>query len=484
MSDLASNKNQECMVDHTKFRLALLQVIFFFGLLFIFITPPIQTADEDSHLIRSVMVAEGNIFSKKEGERWGQHVPFSLIAYVEKHRYLASSSETRYHYDQWYVDSYSKDQKSDRVLHSYSGQSLSPFYYIPQALAINTAKFIYIFIPAEFNWPAAMYASRIGNLVFYILVWWQILRVLPQFSSIFAFLALNPMSLSLAASSSYDVPVIMIGVAFLAYTLHLHFNKIRLTTRSYLSVFALSFALGHCKVIYSPVLLCLFLFLPSMGWKTFIKFTGAAGLSAIAGIIVSSAVFGLPEQPHLQSAIDSQTEYVFKNLLSMPSLVLHSIHTQSLGLFISSLGNLGWLNANVPGPLLTLWFCVGVASVLVDSQNITFGTQRLKEASFIVGGAVISLFVLFLAMYITWTSLTTGIGAPVIDSVQGRYLLPLFPYFMIALTMLLAFFKIPGLSNRATHTSFSKTQITISSATLCVMLFMLVARYWIPTQSV
>jgi len=451
-------------------------LLLFFGFLLVFITPPIQSADEDSHLIRSVMVSEGNFFSRQEDGRWGQDVPLSLTNYVEAHRGLITDPAARYSVKRWYEDSHMPPDNGEVGLQSYSGQSLSPLYYLPQSAGIWVGKVLYALSPGRFNWPAALYFGRLGNLIAYITVFWLAMKAAPRFAGILAFVAATPMGLSLAASCSYDVTVILSAVGFFAAVAYAADREGDVSWKHYMLILGLAFAVGHCKAVYSPVLLSLFMLWKPLGHRNFLKLAIAAGVAAIFGMLVSSVLFGLPADPSLQQAIDGQVSYLAGNVLSIPGLILNSIRAQMGNLFISSLGNLGWLNANFPLPFLVCWYGVGLAAIVSDSLGASVVRPWLK-AAFISGGAVIAAVALFLAMYVTWTSLTTGVGAPVIDSVQGRYLLPLVPYFMAAISLAAgAVLR----ENQDLSVWIARKQVVLTAATLGVVVLMLVLRYWVP----
>lgn len=451
------------------------KLLLFFGLLLVFLTPPIQSADEDSHLVRSVMVSEGKFGARTEGQVQGQDVPVSLVEYVDSHRHLISDPAARYPYRRWIADSYAPVDRETTKLHTYSAQALSPLYYMPQAVGIWVGKLIYTFVPAEFNWAAALYSARIGNLVAYILVFTLAIKAAPRFALVLGFLAATPMGVGLAASCSYDVTVILCAVGFFAAVMSAVEKHGRVSWSHYLLVIGLAFGLGHCKAVYAPVMLSLFLLLKPLGIRAFVRLAAFAGGAALMGVFVSTALFGLPADPALQAAIDGQVDYVVNHPLALPGLFVSSVLANAGNLFVTTLGNLGWLNANFPLPLLVCWFGVGIASVVGDGLSARIERPWLS-ALLVMGGALIGMFALFIAMYITWTSLTTGVGVPIVDSVQGRYLLPLIAYLMAT-----GVFVVGGvLKPRVAISSLiAEWQLLITAFTLLMVVFMIVIRYWI-----
>ncbi len=453
-----------------------------FGLLVLFLTPPIQSADEDSHFIRAVMVSRLDLSLHREGEVVGQQVPKSLVNYVESHRSLVSDPDMRYSYARWYQESFAAAQTDTSILHRYSGQSLSPLYYMPQVIGVWVGRAVYALTPADvpFSWSSQLYFARLGNLVFYVSCFLWAIKTALRFRHLLAFLAVTPMALSLAASASYDVFVVCTAVCFLAKCVQL-WDQPRWGWRDLAVLALLSFFLGHNKVVYAPLLLVLLAAAPSLGWRQIVPISMACGGLALAGAAVSSVLFGLPANPALEQAVDAQAAYVLANLPQMPGLILTSIVDQRQYLFTSTLGSLGWLNANFPAAVLVLWGAIGVFAATADGLGSAPLQRAVLTGVLMLAAAAISAALLFVAMYISWTSVTTGVGVPKIDSVQGRYLLPILPFFLGGGALVLG--KLSGgigsLGVPTLTIQCDEVLRVASTVMASLMVFMLVVRYWV-----
>jgi uncharacterized membrane protein len=464
---------------HTSIRIftrRLTHLMFLIGCVLVFFLPPIQSADENSHFIRSVMVSEGQLMAQNRGGTWGQDVPTSLVEYVDAHMYMAHQPSSRYSYDRWYADSHASASSTPRELHSYSGQSLSPLYYAPQVLGIWAGRAIYFFSPFEYNWPAALTFARLGNLFAYILVFAWVIRSAPQFAATLTFVALTPMSFSLAASSSYDVTVILSAVAFFGAVMRSAATEGPLRRSEWALLLGVAFLVGHSKIVYAPVLLTLFVLLRRLGVRQFLALCAASGVVAIAGMLFSSGLFGLSDDPSFQSAISAQGAFVLSHLADMPALVAHSIATLSKQLYITMLGDMGWLDANFPLPALVAWSIVGIAAVIGDAGVLARPRDWWCGAPILIA-VLLSTFALFLALYVTWTSVTTGIGVPIIDSVQGRYLLPLLPFLLAGCALLLSRLMYKPVLDRG---AILRLELTFGGAILVLAVIVVLLRYWVP----
>lgn len=145
--------------------------------------------------------------------------------------------------------------------------------------------------------------------------------------------------------------------------------------------------------------------------------------------------------------------------------------------FVTALGNLGSFDTNFTLPFLVFWFVAGPLAVLSDAGANPRPQDTLiaSAASFATFG--VAMAGIYLAMYITWTSYTTGVGAELIDSVQGRYSLPLLPFLMAAATMML------GYTHRfikASSANLLDFQLCMSAIALSMTLFVVIVRYWVP----
>ena len=89
---------------------------------------------------------------------------------------------------------------------------------------------------------------------------------------------------------------------------------------------------------------------------------------------------------------------------------------------------LGWLDI-VVSPLITIAFLVLVLfSSMIEKNEVAFSRkQKIWNFLIILGTALLIIG----AMYISWT----GVGAEVVEGVQGRYFIPLLPLLLFCISM-------------------------------------------------
>lgn len=459
-----------------RFRGRMVFALVVYGIVLAFVTPPFQTADEQSHLMRTYMISRGELAVRTEGSITGQDVPTGLLNYIGQHSTMFHDVVRRYSYERWHLEAIPPADENSTTLTTFSTQSSSPIYFIPQTLGVWVGRVLYALSPAQFSWSGALYFARLGNLAAYVLVFAWAVSIAPRFATTLMFLAFTPMSLSLAASASYDVSVILSCVAFFAAVMREADQSGPVSRRTQMILILLSFLVGHAKTVYAPVLLALFLLRGRLARRSMLILATGCGAAACFGSVVSSQIFGLPERPELQEAMREQTTYVLGHLATLPGLVWRSLFEYSDRTFESMLGRLGWMNVHIAAPIIVAWFGVGLACVFGDGLAGRRPTP-LVDAAMLLSGSAIAVFLLFVVMYITWTSLTTGIGGPLVDSVQGRYLLPLFPFLLGGGSFIISAIARPAYRWRIW---IADAAFSAASAVSILTVLTIVFRYWIP----
>ncbi|MBB6251633.1 DUF2142 domain-containing protein [Nitrospirillum iridis] len=110
------------------------------------------------------------------------------------------------------------------------------------------------------------------------------------------------------------------------------------------------------------------------------------------------------------------------------------------GLFFESIGVLGWLDLFLPKAVYVAWSLVLPVAAAADMRLrlasgaraalcAAWGHVRWAEVALLAVAAGAAVEGIFLAQYLTWTN----VGWPAVDGPQGRYFLPLFPLFILAL---------------------------------------------------
>ena len=96
---------------------------------------------------------------------------------------------------------------------------ISPVAYIPQIFGTIIARLLH------FGWIPLIMMGRLFNLIFFIILIYWAIKIIPIGKMVIFSIALLPMSMELASSFSYDSVIISLCVFFTAYVFYLAYEK-------------------------------------------------------------------------------------------------------------------------------------------------------------------------------------------------------------------------------------------------------------------
>jgi uncharacterized membrane protein len=188
------------------------------------------------------------------------------------------------------------------------------------------------------------------------------------------------------------------------------------------------------------------------------------------------------DDPSQASLFAAQTRYVLEHPFAIPGLIAETFVERGQFYVVSAAAEFGSLDTNVPLPAVAaVWalFMLAVASDALLPQARALGWP----ARLVIGAACLaSVTLLMLAVYVRWTSIQPGfgVGAPVVDGVQGRYFIPLLAPAAAIVTLG------PTALSRAAgqyRPTLLVVQIALSRVLLAVSCFAVVLRFYVPAAS-
>lgn len=466
--------------------LKLLSILLFFGLLYIFVTPPFQMADEDSHFKRAFLVSQFDLIPQaNEKNELGFYLPKAVLDFEADNRYMMGDASQKFNYQKYYSTITASTDYSEKVFSQFSTVETNPLLYIPQALSMLLFRiFIYIFSLGKselINPMSYMYAGRIGNLLFFILCSYKAIKWIPFYKRVLFLILCMPMTLGLVSSLSYDSMVISVCLLFISLILKLSFDKKyeKINRKHIIMLCILSFVLIELKQVYFPIIFLFFLIPTSKFYSTKKKYLHFSFI-ALAGIVnyllwaIISTIHGHfgPDQ----SDATNQLIFILNNPIEYMLIIARTFYHLSFFYTNSFIGNLGWLDANFPPTFIYLYCLLILLTAIIDSnKNISLTILR-KLFIFVIFAVVVVL--IETGLYLTWTSIPAigGIGYAQVSGVQGRYFIPII---LLALTLLY--------NNKLSkylkfeHNEIINTMlIAFCSFSCMLMFFLLIIRYWIP----
>jgi uncharacterized membrane protein len=453
----------------------LFSVVLFFGVCLAFIMPPIQAPDENSHFTRAVLVSFGRFTGDAQG---CQKAPESLVQYVGKHQYMMGRADQKYGYSQWYPDSQAPLNMKPTVVDCYSAQSASPLMYLPPAAGILAARGLYAISPLRtlgFNWPAALYFARLGNLLAFAIAAAVACAWASRFSSIIFAVSTLPMTLQAAASSSYDATTIMVCLLFFALVVRIATAARAPQRRETIGLVVLAFFVAHSKIVYAPMILMIVALKRWMDWPSFLRLALYLALGGLAGVALTM-VIGISGDAKSAALQHQQVQYLLSHPRLFWRLAPDTLHVYRDFYTISLLGNFGWLDSTMAMPALMLLWATLLCAVAIDALRGPSPLGWLASGATLFA-ATVSVVGLVYVVYIIWTSLTLGVGTATAGGIQGRYFIPLAPFVMAAVAA-----SPRRLADRAAglRLNLMQAQVTTVLALLALTLFTLMLRYWIP----
>jgi hypothetical protein len=156
-----------------------------FGILFAFVTPPLQIADEDSHFKKAYAVARGDLLQQAvvdgTGAHFGNRLPRAVVQFVERHRYMIGRTDAKYRYSDLYFGTAMSVSYGDRVFDSHSAGTLNALVYLPPALGMAAALLYTLAGVRNLYTPAAhLYFGRLFNLFFFVACVYGAVRLTPN----------------------------------------------------------------------------------------------------------------------------------------------------------------------------------------------------------------------------------------------------------------------------------------------------------------
>ena len=426
-----------------------------FGLLLVFITPPLQVPDEQDHLNRAYQLAEFNIF------QFESTVPVSLIKLFDKFEGMNFNT-----FNKTSIDDILSQRNVELSPQERTTISARPFIfpYFPQALGIYFGKII------NCSPVTLLYIGRIFNLLFSIVFIYFAIRTTPFFEWIFFLLGLMPMTLYLCASLSKDAIIISLSFLLIAQFLRLAYEEQKkISLKDLFILFAISFFVATSRSIYA-LLIGMFFLIPihkiGSPKKYIIIFICliitvilATQISAIRPLFYHQKVVNSTQQTinHTISPDESsiqapaltpienfkrsdrnkipegvnrseQKQFILSNPIQYLGIVFNSIFISQRTFHLDSfVGILGWLNRYLPNWLINFYLLTLIITALLLSKNdIEIGlTSKIIIASIFVAG-VISIET---GLYVGWNP----VGQKYIMDVQGRYFIPYAPLFFLFL---------------------------------------------------
>lgn len=308
----------------------------------------------------------------------------------------------------------------------------TPLAYVPQALGFTLARVL------DLNSIALLYLGRFFNLLLFAAVGTLTIKRLSFGKNAFFGVSILPMSLHLAASLSYDVVILAGSGLFAAVCLDLAYKAEKVSVKDVVLLACIMAVMGPCKMVYGAIAgFCLLIPVKKFGnWK---KWTISA-VAVLGSFLAAMDVVNLRTVAMYTQESDSyvawaeEAGYSFAELIHQPVHVLqlfyNTVAWQGESLYSGMLGEaLGNRDAVLNTPylvILLLTVCLILLALKKPGEEIVI---KIKARLWIWFICLVIFGALMFSMLLAWTPKSSNM----VQGVQGRYMLPLLPIFLLTL---------------------------------------------------
>ena len=423
----------------------------FFGIVFVFIMPPFMIKDETAHFYRIYEIVTGKIISTKYKITNPQTNKQELIVgnyYPQEIQILVNDfAETRFNSvtQQPIIGKFKKFSSKEILNHLnihlnengpksflrlLGASSYSPIPYIPQIIGVFLAKVL--------NFPVLsfLYIARILNLITWIILIYNSIKITPIKKWLFCLLSLTPLCLFQASSLSADG--MTNGLSFLYIALILKYTldetKQYLSPRNKLFLLLIAILLSLSKSIYFA-LIPLVLLIPAHKFnslKTKLeKYYFSAGIIIISFILAYFWNYLVKDlgwflDPKILNT-KSQIDYIIAHPIGFLNLLYFSILSEFYVYFFCNLIQFNTrMFFHLPKILIFMNLLLIYFVALIDIQEKQIKRLQKVFMGIISAGTIV---LIFFAMFVY----CTFPDSLAIKGVQGRYFIPISPLLYLLL---------------------------------------------------
>lgn len=400
-----------------------------FGVIMIYIVPPMSSPDENGHFQNICRISSGNVFADVgEDGTVGSNLASAEINFISDSfsKYVWNYQDNLYSYTQ--IGEYCANYKySGQTLFYPTGHStINPASYFSACIGVVIVKALFGISNVYSLWVCA----RLSNLLFSILVIRLAILKTPIMRNTMFLLALMPMTFFQLCSVNYDVELICGAFLLFSYSMRLILadKTYRVSTSD---IAAICFACGclfAAKLYYIVLAIILFsICIKKFGsWKRYVFSIGCVVCMGVIFYLIPTIITNNAIGSTMQNPMGGERyEALFENYQIIPSIVWKSLYMNK-GLCITSfIGYFGWLNVGMPNSFIYFYILVISSTAIIELCMI----RRLNIRSRVLGlvSSVIIIAALVVVMYVSFW----GYGTFYARGLQGRYFIPIALYNVI-----------------------------------------------------
>lgn len=395
----------------------------FFGCLFLLITPPFQVADESRHFARAYQLTE-QVVASLNGTTPDGLLPASVVAaFVQTERW----------HSEWATKAtaaeiaalMSTDLQPERRA-AFAETASYPFVsYLPQ---------IAVMIPlrlAEVNGAVTLYVARLAALLFWLLLTYWAIRIMPFARQLLLFIALLPMTIFQAASLSADSTTLAFSFLFGALCFHVAYRPAAVSYRALALLVGLGLALTATKYVY-VFLIGLYALIPYRKFRSPVVYVGGFLLLSGLSLLMLMDAMNIPihfpitviapKSPTVAATgptIYPQLNFLLESPLNVVRMLVATTQRFGRSYLDGFVGNLGWYGASLPSYLYI------VTVVMLWLTALTAGrSNAIRWPQKLLFVAIVSCVTAAIFVGICTDLRENPVPTVQMRGIQGRYFTP------------------------------------------------------------
>lgn len=401
------------------------------GIIYIFMIPPYFAPDEEYHFAASY-AASSNLLGEKATDEKG-NVLVRKTDYDYHESFLKSGgtklSRSSYITEMQGIMSESESEMNDQY-HIRQLPGKTGFAYIPQIIGITLARVL------NLNGAMLFLFGRAITFVVYIILMYCAIKLMPFAKLSMVVVGLLPMTLELATSYNYDAVLLPVCFLTFSYIFHLAYSAEKVKKKDFVFLATMLCFICIIKSIYAIVFL-LALIIPKEKFGSGKKKTIMAVGMILIGILllgitnIGSTIQNVSGESNQVTTWSGEKNYSIRSIVENPDHVFGVFFRtfyRNVDYYLgSAVGRyLGWLNFGITPLMFSGYMILLLASTLRTNPNI-----EMKKNDKIISCAYCMLVVMlvYISLFLSWTRETSNL----IEGIQGRYFLPVFPVLMCLL---------------------------------------------------
>lgn len=402
-----------------------------FGLMIIYANPPFHSNDEDRHFYLAYEYSQGNLEPVVQKGKVGFNLPINLYnisVSTQGKNYAAGQKVSRKQIDEQKLIPLEEDKV---IFYEATTTGIPPIAYLGPIIGISIGKGL------DDNPISILWAGRTGGLIFYLVIVFFAIRMMPAHKLSMMLVALNPMAIYQASSITYDTPILAMTFLVIAYVLKLFFDNSTIDLKDLGIIVAIALYMSFSKDGYILIPF-VFLILPINRFKNK-NYYYAMIAALILAYFIPDWTWGAfykgldlpPQKPLINDFVyggSQQIDFLTSDPVNTLSNIIMNVITQGKEWIWGMLGRFGYSYTIMNKGLLTIYGLVLLIVALLENPGkLNFDN---KQRYIILGIGIASMALITAGFY----ALASPVGSKVIFGLQGRYFIPAVPFLLLALS--------------------------------------------------